>query len=80
MLYEIPLPKLGWTMEEAEMEEWLAQEGDAVEEGQPLFRIITEKVSTDVEATVTGTLVKIVAQVGEIIKVGDTVAVVEVPD
>jgi pyruvate/2-oxoglutarate dehydrogenase complex dihydrolipoamide acyltransferase (E2) component len=80
VLYEVPLPKLGWTMEEAVFEEWLVQEGDTIEEGQPFFRIITEKVSTEVEATVTGKVVKIMAQPNETIKVGDIVAVLDVPE
>ncbi len=80
MRYEILMPKLGWAMEEGEMVEWLVEEGDSIKEGQPVFVLLTEKATVEVESTVTGKLLEIVAQDGDTVQVGEMIAVVEIPD
>jgi len=80
MIYDVPMPKLGWTMEEGVIEAWLKAEGDHVEKGETLLRILTEKVSTEVESEVTGTVVKILAAPEATVKVGETIAQIETGD
>ena len=70
------LPKLGQTMEEAEIARWLKAEGDQVKRGEVLLEITTDKATLEVESYFTGTLRKILAQEGETLPVGATIALV----
>jgi pyruvate/2-oxoglutarate dehydrogenase complex dihydrolipoamide acyltransferase (E2) component len=69
MTVQILLPKLGFTMEEAELVEWLAEDGAEVTEGQPLFALESDKSTQEVEAPASGKL-KIIQQPGESVPVG----------
>ena len=48
MATEVPMPKLGLTMEEATIIEWLVADGAAVEPDQPILLIETDKTETEV--------------------------------
>ncbi len=50
MPIEIVMPKLGWTMEEGVLVEWLKHDGDTVQPGDILFTVETEKALNEVEA------------------------------
>ena len=63
------MPKLGMTMKEGTVEEWFKSEGDTVEEGESIVTISSEKLTNDVEAPTSGTLLKIKVQAGEDAKV-----------
>ena len=65
-VYEIILPKLGQTVEEGRIVEWLKEEGDAVDRGDVLFTVETDKAVLDVEATRKGVLRKILVGEGEL--------------
>jgi pyruvate dehydrogenase E2 component (dihydrolipoamide acetyltransferase) len=54
MATEFIMPKLGLTMEEGTILEWLVSSGDLIEPGMPILRIETDKVESDVEATAAG--------------------------
>jgi len=69
MVYEIILPKLGQTVEEGRIVEWLKKEGDAVDRGEVLFTVETDKAVLDVEATRKGYLRKILMGAGELLPV-----------
>lgn len=56
MAIEITLPRLGWSMDEGVFVQWLKQDGEAVQTGEPLFSLETEKAVQEVEATDAGTL------------------------
>jgi pyruvate/2-oxoglutarate dehydrogenase complex dihydrolipoamide acyltransferase (E2) component len=56
MSVEVLLPKLGFTMNEGEVVEWLAPDGGTVTAGQPLFVLESEKSSTEIEAPASGVL------------------------
>ena len=56
MAIEITLPKLGLTMEEGTVDEWLVEDGAAVSVGMPLLRLATDKIDVDVEAEADGIL------------------------
>ena len=61
MAIEILLPKLGLTMEEGTVEEWLVDEGAVVTVGMPLLRLATDKIDVDVEAEADGILARSVS-------------------
>lgn len=65
MSENIIMPKLGMTMKEGTVEEWFISEGDTVNEGDSIVTISSEKLTQDVEAPASGTLLKIKVQAGE---------------
>jgi pyruvate dehydrogenase E2 component (dihydrolipoamide acetyltransferase) len=76
MVDEVQMPKLGQTMEEGTVETWLVTEGDEVKKGEPLFEVTTDKATLEVEAFVSGTLLKIVVPEGETVPVNTVIAYV----
>lgn len=70
MAVEILLPKLGFSMEEGVLSEWLVADGAAVTEGQPLYTLESDKSAQEVEAPTSGTLHIIVDGTGESYPVG----------
>ncbi len=67
------LPKVGLTMEEGTIDEWLVEPGATVVIGQPLLRMATDKVDVEVEAEAEGVL-QPVAAVGQTLRPGEVVA------
>lgn len=65
MATEIIMPKLGLTMTEGTVFEWLKHEGDEVKKGETVATINSEKLTADVDAPADGVLLKIVVQEGE---------------
>jgi pyruvate/2-oxoglutarate dehydrogenase complex dihydrolipoamide acyltransferase (E2) component len=74
---DVVLPKWGVTMQEATIEEWLVTVGQPVAAGDPLVRIGTDKVDTEIEAPVAGVVAAIIAAQGAVVPVGATVAVID---
>ena len=60
MAIEVTLPKLGLTMEEGTLEEWLVNDGDVITVGTPLLRLATDKIDVDVEAEAEGIIARAV--------------------
>lgn len=76
MAVELLLLKLSPSMQEARVVRFLAQDGDEVAEGQPLFAVEAEGSSHEVEAPATGTL-KITAAAGATYEVGTVLGHIE---
>jgi pyruvate dehydrogenase E2 component (dihydrolipoamide acetyltransferase) len=70
---EVKLPRLGQGMESGTIVKWLKSEGDAVEKGEALYELDTDKVTQEVEAEASGVLLKIAVPEGEV-EVGKTIA------
>ena len=73
MAVEFQMPKLGLTMEEGLILEWLVEEGAEVTEGTPVLIVQTDKVDTEVEAPASGHLAR-VGTVGETFACGQQIA------
>jgi pyruvate/2-oxoglutarate dehydrogenase complex dihydrolipoamide acyltransferase (E2) component len=56
MPHEVRIPKLGVTMEEGSITEWLCADGEVVETGQVLYTLATDKTETDIESPAAGTI------------------------
>ncbi|MET7842589.1 lipoyl domain-containing protein [Streptomyces sp. NPDC005356] len=69
----VKLPKLGLTMQEGELVEWLVKDGDSIEAGQPIYLLATDKVEHEIEAPAAGTI-HLVGEVENTYQVGDTLA------
>ena len=76
MAIEVLLPKIGFSMNEGTLSEWLVQDGGQAVEGEPLFALESEKSTQEVDSPATGTL-KIVAEIGETYEVGTVLATIE---
>ncbi len=58
MAREVVMPKLGATMEEGIIVSWLVNDGEFIEEGDPIAEIQTDKIVLEVEAESSGHLLK----------------------
>ncbi len=76
MITEVILPKLGQTMEEGAIVEWLKREGDSVNRGDPLFTVESDKAVLEVEATTRGFLRKILVPPSQSVPVLTVVALI----
>ena len=69
MATQVLLPKLGFSMEEGIVAEWHVADGSNATEGEPLYSLESEKSVEEIPAPASG-LLKILAPVGETLKVG----------
>jgi pyruvate/2-oxoglutarate dehydrogenase complex dihydrolipoamide acyltransferase (E2) component len=76
--YELKLPQLAAEMEYGTVLRWLKGEGEAVAEGEPLVEVEAEKANHELEAPVSGRIETILAEEGDEIKVGATIAIIDV--
>jgi pyruvate dehydrogenase E2 component (dihydrolipoamide acetyltransferase) len=72
--HPIVMPKLGLTMSEGTLAEWLVREGDDVMAGQPMFVVETDKISHEIEAADAGRIVSLLTKPGDTVAVGCVVA------
>ncbi len=80
MPIEVRMPKLGEGVIEATISQWLKQEGDVVEEMEPLLEVNTDKVDTEIPAPASGVLLKILHREGEVVPVGEVLALIGTED
>ncbi|HEY3654705.1 MAG TPA: lipoyl domain-containing protein [Steroidobacteraceae bacterium] len=69
---EIIVPKLGFSMEEGTLAEWLLPDGSHVEKGAPLYTLESDKSAQEIESPGAGTL-KILADAGGTYRVGTVI-------
>ena len=74
---EVIVPKMGESIVEATILKWLKKEGDTVELDETLLEVATDKVDSEVPSTAKGTLVRILAQVNEVVAIGKAIAIIE---
>lgn len=79
-LQPIYMPKFGMTMTEGIIVQWHKREGDAIAAGEPLVTVQTEKVDTEIEAPVAGTVAALLFQVDDEAPVGSIIAQLETGD
>lgn len=79
MATKVLVPRLGEGVDEVTVTKWLKQEGDTINELEPLLEVNTDKVDTEIPAPATGTVLKIVAQEGIAAKVGELLAIIGKP-
>ncbi len=79
MATKVLVPLLGEGVEEVTIIKWLKQEGDLVDELEPLLEVNTDKVDTEIPAPASGTVLKILAEEGVPAKVGAVLAFIGKP-
>lgn len=67
---EIKLPKVGFSMADGVLTEWLAHDGKHVEKGEPLYALEAEKAVQEIAAPISGTLKIRVEASAEVLPVG----------
>src|SRR5512140_1334895 len=77
MPIELKLPAVGEGIAEGEIVRWLVAEGTAVKEDDLLVEILTDKANIELPSPVSGTFLKILAQPGQVVKVGEPIALIE---
>src|SRR3954469_12168890 len=76
MAISVQMPALGESVTEGTVTRWLKQEGDTVEQDEPLLEVSTDKVDTEIPSPAAGVLTKIVAQEDDTVEVGGELAVI----
>ena len=72
----IVMPKLGFDMREAVLNNWLKDIGDTVNKGEVIAEIESDKATLELEAQAGGVLLKLLAQPGEVMAIGANLAIV----
>jgi len=78
MATKVFVPRLGEGVDEVTVTKWLKQEGDSIKELEPLLEVNTDKVDTEIPAPASGVVLKIIAQEGQVGKVGELLAIIGV--
>jgi pyruvate/2-oxoglutarate dehydrogenase complex dihydrolipoamide acyltransferase (E2) component len=73
---EVIVPKVGLTITEMEVAQWLKAVGDRVEEGEVLVELEADKSLVSVEAPTSGTLMQILVDEGAETEVGATLGII----
>ena len=74
----IILPAMSDQMTEAELLTWKVNVGDEVKKGDVIAEVATDKVDMDLDSPFDGKIVKLVAEEGSMLNVGETLAEIEV--
>ena len=70
------MPKMGESVAEATILKWLKKEGDRVEADESILEIATDKVDTEVPSPASGILTKCLFSEGQVVKVGEVIAMI----
>ncbi|MGO1752636.1 MAG: biotin/lipoyl-containing protein, partial [Psychroflexus sp.] len=79
-IWEFKLPKMGESITEGTIINWLVNEGDEVEKDQIILEVATDKVDSEVPSSVRGTIKNILAEADSVVKVGEVIAKIEVSE
>lgn len=77
---DFKLPDIGEGVAEGEILKWFVKEGDKISEEQPLVEVMTDKVNVQIPSPRTGKVSRIMAKEGDVVKVGQTIVVIESGD
>ena len=75
--YELTLPKMGESVEEATIVNWLKNVGDDVKIDDFIVEIATDKVDSEVPSDVEGKILELCFKVNDVVKVGETICIIE---
>jgi len=78
--YELKLPKMGESVAEATITNWLKEVGDTIEMDEAVLEIATDKVDSEVPSEVSGVLLEKLFGKDDLVRVGQTIAIIETQD
>ena len=76
-MFEIKMPKLGESVEQATIIKWFIKPGDNVVEDDNLLEIATDKVDSEIPSPVAGIVQKILFKENDVVAVGETIAIID---
>ncbi len=76
--FELKLPKMGESVAEATLTNWLKEVGDTIEADEAVLEIATDKVDSEVPSEVDGVLIEKLFEVDDVIQVGQTIAIIQI--
>ncbi len=78
--FELKMPKMGESITEGTIINWLINEGDSFDEGDIILEVATDKVDNEVPSPAAGTLLETKYQAKDVVKVGEVIAILEVSE
>ena len=78
--YNLTLPKMGESVEEATIVNWLKNVGDNIKMDDFIVEVATDKVDSEVPSDVEGVLIEKRFEINDVVKVGETLCVIEVKE
>ena len=75
--FELKLPKMGESVAEATITNWVKNVGDTVEQDETIVEVATDKVDSEVPTEVSGKIIEILFQKDDVVQVGQTIAIIE---
>lgn len=78
--YTVTLPKLGESIQSAQVVAWLKKEGEKIRRDEPLCEVTTDKVNSEIPSPFDGILKEILAPVETQLNVGDPLALLLIDD
>jgi 2-oxoglutarate dehydrogenase E2 component (dihydrolipoamide succinyltransferase) len=75
-VFNVVMPKMGESIQEATITRWLKQAGDKVEEDDILLEIATDKVDSEIPSPVAGVIARVLFETGAKVPVGEIIAVI----
>ncbi|MEG0851035.1 MAG: dihydrolipoamide acetyltransferase family protein [Flavobacterium sp.] len=75
--FELKLPKMGESVAEATITNWLKEVGDRIEADEAVLEIATDKVDSEVPSEVSGVLIELLFGKDDLVQVGQTIAIIE---
>lgn len=76
--FDLKMPKMGESITEGTIINWLVKEGDSFEEGDILLEVATDKVDNEVPAPVSGTITRLMFKAKDVVSVGEIIAEISV--
>ncbi|MBN2524715.1 MAG: 2-oxo acid dehydrogenase subunit E2 [Bacteroidales bacterium] len=76
--FDIIMPKMGESVQEATITKWFKKVGDAIEEEDVLLEIATDKVDSEIPSPVDGVITKILYEENAVVAVGEVIAVIDI--
>ena len=73
------MPALELAQETGKVLRWMKAPGDTVRKGEPIVEIETDKVTVEIESPASGILSRVTAQEGDVVPVGQTIALIATP-
>lgn len=75
--FELKLPKMGESIAEATVTNWLKEVGDTIEADEAVLEIATDKVDSEIPSEVDGVLIERLFEADDVVQVGQTIAIIE---
>ncbi len=76
--FELKLPKMGESVAEATITNWLKEVGDTIEADEAVLEIATDKVDSEIPSEVDGVLIEKLFNIDDVVQVGQTIAIIEI--